>query len=41
MIDTKHKKLPTDYKDTMRPQQAIRSDTDNGAARVSAARGGP
>jgi len=27
-IDTKHKKLPTHYKDTMRPQQAIISNTE-------------
>jgi len=28
-IDTKHKKGPTDDNDTMRPQQAIRSNTEH------------
>jgi len=28
-FDTKHKTRPTHYKDTMRPQQAIRSNTEN------------
>ena len=28
-FDTKHKKRPTHYKDTMRPQQAIRSNTEH------------
>jgi len=28
-FDTKHKKRPTRYKDTMRPQQAIRSNTEH------------
>jgi len=28
-FDTKHKKQPTHYKDTMRPQQAIRSNTEH------------
>ena len=29
MVDTKHKKRPAHYKDTMRPQQAIRSKTEH------------
>ena len=29
MFDTKHKKRPTHYKNTMRPQQAIRSNTEH------------
>jgi len=28
-FDTKHKKRPTHYKDTMRPQQAIRRNTEH------------
>jgi len=28
-FDTKHKKRPTQYKDTMRPQHAIRSNTEH------------
>jgi len=28
-FDAKHKKRPTQYKDTMRPQQAIRSNTEH------------
>jgi len=28
-FDTKHKKWPTHYKDTMRPQQTIRSNTEH------------